>query len=89
MKSMFYAYVIKSRKDGELYTGSTDDLKRRFFEHNHGLNRSTKHRAPFDLIYYEAYKSEEDARVREHNLKLRANALGQLKRRMGQSLKAE
>ena len=89
MKSMFYVYVIKSRKDGESYTGSTNDLKRRFFEHNHGLNRSTKHRAPFDLIYYEAYKSEEDARVREHNLKLRANALGQLKRRMGQSLKAE
>ncbi len=84
---MFYVYVIKSKKDGELYTGSTNDLRKRFQEHNHGLNRSTKHRAPFELIYYEAYKSEIDARKREHNLKLRANALNQLKRRIVNSIK--
>ena len=28
----------------------------------------------FELAYYEAYKSEKDARMREHNLKLRRNA---------------
>ena len=84
---MFYVYLIKSKKDCGLYTGSTNDLKRRLLEHNQGLNKSTKHRGPFELIYYEAYKFEEDARVREHNLKLRANALSQLKRRITKSLK--
>lgn len=83
---MFYVYIIKSKKDGELYIGSTNDLRKRFQEHNSGLNRSTKHRVPFELIYYEAYKSESDARKREHNLKLRANALSQLKRRISKSL---
>lgn len=82
---MFYVYLIKSKKDGELYTGFTNDLKRRLLEHNQGLNESTKYRGPFELIYYEAYKSEEDARAREHNLKLRANALGQLIRCGGQA----
>lgn len=84
---MFYVYVLKSKKDGMLYTGSTNDLKRRVMEHNKGLVDSTKQRRPFELAYYEAYKSEKDARSREHNLKLRANALNQLKRRIKESLK--
>lgn len=84
---MFYVYILKSKKDGDLYTGSTNDLKRRFSEHNRGLCRATKNRVPFLLIYYEAYTSEKDAREREHNLKLRANALNQLKRRIKNSLK--
>lgn len=84
---MFYVYVLKSEKDGMLYTGSTNDLKRRFMEHNNGLVNSTKLRKPFELVYYEAYKSEKDARKREQNLKLRANALNQLKRRIKESLK--
>jgi len=83
---MFYVYIIKSKKDSKLYTGSTNDLKQRFKEHNDGKVKSTKSRIPFELIYYEAYISEKDARVREHNLKLRANALNQLKKRIKNSL---
>ncbi|MFH0863984.1 MAG: GIY-YIG nuclease family protein [Candidatus Gottesmanbacteria bacterium] len=83
---MFYVYILKSKKDGNLYTGSTNDLKRRIEEHNSGLVYSTKNRKPFKLIYYEAYSDESDARNREHNLKLRAKALGQLKRRIKESL---
>lgn len=86
---MFYVYVIRSKKDSELYTGSTKDLKRRFMEHNAGRVYSTRWRRPFELVYYEAYKSERDAREREHNLKLRANALSQLKRRISNSLEAQ
>ena len=84
---MFCVYLIQSKKDKELYIGYTNNLKKRLLEHNEGLNFSTKHRTPFELIYFEAYKSEEDARHREHNLKLRANALNQLKRRISKSLK--
>ncbi|HBP01584.1 MAG: GIY-YIG nuclease superfamily protein [Candidatus Moranbacteria bacterium GW2011_GWE1_49_15] len=83
---MLYVYMIKSEKDGNLYTGSTNDLRRRLSEHNKGLCESTKNRIPFKLIYYESYASEKDARSREKNLKLRANALSQLKRRIKYSL---
>jgi len=79
-------YILKSIKDNLLYTGSTNDLKNRFKLHNEGKVFSTKNRIPFELIYYEAYKSEKDARVREKNLKLRANAFSQLKRRIKLSL---
>ena len=83
---MYYVYILKSKKDNKLYTGATNDLRRRFKEHNTGKVKSTKYRVPFELIYYEAYKAEKDARDREHNLKLRANALSQLKRRIKISL---
>jgi len=85
---MYYVYIIKSKVDEDLYFGSTNDLRKRFAEHNSGKVFSTKHRKPFELVYYEAYKAEKDARNREHNLKLRANAFSQLKRRIYESLKA-
>ncbi len=79
---MHYFYVLKSKKDDQLYFGSTNDLKKRLEQHNFGLVKSTKPRNPFSLIYYEAYISEEDARHREQSIKLRGNAYLQLKRRI-------
>lgn len=84
---MYYVYIIRSKVDGNLYLGSTNDLWKRFTEHNNGKVISTRHRKPFELVYYEAYKVEKDARNREHNLKLRANAFNQLKQRIYESLK--
>lgn len=83
---MFYVYLLKSQKDNNLYIGSTNNLKRRFEEHNKGFVQSTKSRLPLDMIYFEAYKSESDARKREQNLKLRSNAYKQLKLRIKDSL---
>lgn len=83
---MFYLYVLKSKADKKLYIGSTKDLKKRLALHNLGKVFSTKLRRPLELIYYESYKSEGDARRREHNLKLRSRALAQLKKRMQESL---
>lgn len=85
--SMFYVYVLKSRKDENLYIGYTTDLKRRLTEHNKGMNFSTKPRLPFDLLYYEAYVSQADAKQREHNLKSSAGAKTALKRRLPTSLR--
>jgi len=84
---MFYLYILRSLKDSKLYIGSTSDLKRRFSEHNSGKNYSTRNRKPFELIYYEAYRSESDARQREKNLKLRSNAYSQLRKRIKNCLK--
>ena len=83
---MFYVYVLKSKKDFQLYTGSTNDLRKRFNEHNNGKVFSTRSRRPFEIIYYEAYKSESDARHRESNLKLRSRAFAQLKKRIYNSV---
>jgi len=84
---MFFVYILRSLKDNQLYVGSTDDLRRRIQEHNAGKSESTKFRKLFNLIYYEAYVSERDARRREYNLKLRARALAQLKRRLEDTLR--
>lgn len=78
-------YVLQSLKDADLYTGSTNDLKRRLKEHNAGEVQSTKSRTPFRVIYYEAYLSEDDARNREQQLKLRGQALIHLKNRIKKS----
>ena len=67
-------YILKSSRDEDLYVGSTNDLRRRVREHNQGRSQSTSWRGPFELLYYEAYKNEKDAREREQKLKLRGQA---------------
>lgn len=84
---MRYVYIIKSVQDKKLYTGSTNDLRRRFSEHNAGKVFSTKGRKPFELRYYEAYFSERDARKREASLKKDGRALAQLKKRIDESIR--
>lgn len=65
----YYVYVLSSLKFDFIYIGYTDNLKRRFKEHNSKLNISTKHYAPFEIIHYEAYRNEKDAKRREEYLK--------------------
>ena len=83
---MFYVYIIKSVSDGELYIGSTKDLKRRLKAHNDGEVFSTAPRRPFELRYYEAYSNEDDARNREASVKKDGRALAVLKKRINKSL---
>jgi putative endonuclease len=83
---MYYIYLLKSKKDNKLYIGLTTDLKKRIIEHNQGFTRSTKHRRPFVLIYYEAYSSLKDAKIREKRLKNFKNAYTELKKRITNSL---
>jgi len=83
---MFYVYVLKSEKNNNIYIGYTEDLRKRLKEHNSKQNKSTKNKAPFELIYYEAYKSKSDAKFREDNLKRFAQAYTQLKKRIKNSL---
>ena len=66
---MFYTYVMRSKKDSKWYTGVTNNLRKRFKEHNENRVVSTKNRGPFEVIYYEACINEQDARAREKYLK--------------------
>ena len=66
---MVYVYVLQSIPDGKLYTGCTDDLRKRLLLHNSGKVKATKSRVPFELIYYEACLNTGDAFRREKYLK--------------------
>jgi len=80
----YYTYILKSKKDGKFYTGSTKDLRKRLMQHNNGLSTYTKGRGPFEVIYYEACLLEDKARSRELYLK---SGMGKryLKNRLGVS----
>ena len=84
---MFYVYFLKSKKNSTHYIGCTSNLVNRIKKHNDNKIFYTKYKGPFEFLYYEAYKSKEDAFQRERNLKLRANAMTGLKRRIGRSLR--
>jgi putative endonuclease len=66
---MHYVYVLKSEKSGQWYTGSTNNLRKRLSQHNHGKSNWTKKGVPWKLIYYEASLDEEDTMAREKYLK--------------------
>jgi putative endonuclease len=68
-KNMYYTYVLKSKKDEDLYIGFTNDLQNRFKEHNSGKVESTKNCKPLELIYYEACLNKQDAIKREKYFK--------------------
>jgi len=65
----FYVYILRSLTHNFIYIGYTDNLKRRLTEHNTGQVISTKHYHPLELIHYEAYKNQKDAKRREEYLK--------------------
>ncbi|MDP3956569.1 MAG: GIY-YIG nuclease family protein [bacterium] len=65
----YYVYILQSKMTGELYKGYTIDLRERLKKHNRGLNFSTKGKEPWNLVHYEAYCNEKDAKRREKYLK--------------------
>ena len=83
---MYYVYLIQGVKKDFLYIGCTNDLRRRFKEHNQKEEKSTKSYVPFRLIYYEAYRDERDAKNREKKLKHHGSVIGHLKRRVRYSV---
>ena len=62
---MYYVYFIKSFKNGSLYIGSTEDLKKRLAEHNIGKTKSTKPFCLWRVVYYEAHLNKKLARQAE------------------------
>lgn len=65
----YYTYALKSLKDGKLYIGWSNDLKKRLGDHNEGKVTATKFRRPLVLVYFEACLSKESAVRREKSLK--------------------
>jgi putative endonuclease len=66
---VYYVYILKRKQDGKFYVGYTENIMKRVELHNTGKIESTKWRRPFELVYYEASLSKEDALHREKYLK--------------------
>jgi len=65
----WYVYIIEC-KDLKLYTGITNNLKRRIKAHNSGNGcRFTKYRAPVKLVYSEEAANRPQALKREAKIK--------------------
>lgn len=65
---MFIVYIIKNSKNGRHYIGSTNNIIRRFAEHNRGHTRSTK-RGIWEIVYSEEYNNGLEAKRREKIIK--------------------
>ena len=66
---MNYTYILRCA-DGSLYTGWTNDLKKRLEQHNSGKGaKYTKGRRPVQLAYYEEFETKEEAMKREYAIK--------------------
>lgn len=64
-----YTYILRCA-DGSLYTGWTNDLKRRLAAHNAGTaSKYTKTRRPVKLIYHETFATKQEAMRREYAIK--------------------
>ena len=62
---MFTVYILKSLKDMKTYVGHSNNFDRRFEDHNSGRSKSTKHRAPFELMFKEEFESSIETKKRE------------------------
>ncbi|MEA3493170.1 MAG: GIY-YIG nuclease family protein [Candidatus Margulisiibacteriota bacterium] len=66
---MFYLYILRSKKSGKYYIGSTSNLDKRFKAHNAGKTRSTRGLTPLEIVHTESYSTNNDARKREAYIK--------------------
>lgn len=65
----WFVYMLRCRDDS-LYTGYTNDVKRREQVHNTGKGaKYTKSRLPVKLVYWEEFQEKSDALKREWAIK--------------------
>lgn len=66
----FFVYILANKRNGTLYVGMTNNLKRRIFEHKNDLIEgfSSKYKLHL-LVYFEIHDSAESAIIREKRLK--------------------
>ena len=66
----YYLYIMTTRHNTALYTGVTNDLVRRVWEHRQGVGSGfTSRYQAKKLVYYEVYEDPESANQREKQIK--------------------
>jgi putative endonuclease len=66
---MYYVYIIENLQSGIFYKGSTSDYLRRLNEHNDNLNKYTKGKGPWKLVFVQQYETKTEALLKEKKLK--------------------
>lgn len=62
-------YILRCA-DGSLYTGWTNRLEARVAAHNAGKGgKYTRSRRPVELVYFERFRTKEEALAREYRIK--------------------
>jgi putative endonuclease len=70
MMKQYYVYILASKRNGTLYIGVTNELKRRVVEHKDKLvDGFTKRYNVSILVHYELYPDVRNAILREKQLK--------------------
>ena len=65
----YFTYMVLC-SDNTLYTGYTDNLKRRMEMHNSGKGaKYTKARLPVELVYWEKHATKQKAMQQEYAIK--------------------
>jgi len=67
----YFVFILASSKNGAIYTGMTNDLQRRLWEHKNNYNPRS-HTAKYNihrLVYYEVFESPAEAIARENHIK--------------------
>ncbi|MAW67375.1 MAG: endonuclease [Chloroflexi bacterium] len=65
----WYVYILLCR-DGTLYTGITNDIKKRMLAHEKGKGaKYTKGRGPFKLVYENIFNNQSMAMKEENRIK--------------------
>ncbi len=70
MYKSYYVYMLASRRNGTLYTGVTNDVGRRTWEHKNYVNELiTKRYGVHILVWYEVHEDINVAIAREKQIK--------------------
>ncbi len=65
-----FVYIMASRRNGTIYTGSTSDLIQRVWQHRNGVGGEfTSETGCALLVWYEAHDDLQEARLRERRIK--------------------
>lgn len=69
MKS-YFVYILKC-SDNSFYTGVTNNIERRLFEHNEGISEDsyTANKRPLQLVWFETFNDVENAISMEKKIK--------------------
>jgi putative endonuclease len=66
----YFVYILTNKYKNVLYTGFTDDLERRIYEHRNKVYKGFTAKYNVDkLVYYESFFDKASAMAREKQLK--------------------
>ncbi len=66
----YYVYIMASKKNGTLYIGVTNDLRRRVWQHKNDVHEGlTKKYGVHHLVWFEATNDVQGAIQREKRMK--------------------